>query len=266
MPSVEEVAAALGANKGEAKALAGQLAASKQQAEKLQEQLAALGAEGTASLASAAVQSIEGLMSEAAALSGRIGEAQSQVLAIGQGGLLPSGTKTTVTGQPTAALPRRRIPGFNSNRVNKDAIADIRRAGYPKNAEGKTSARAFVYTADGEQINADALKPYRKGEAPPQPDLKEPWASSEELTTTWHVERDAAAAIRAERLDSAAFYLNVPLCGRRAEGSEYPDPAKCYENFRHIIPKDAVAYVFVVPEQGMPRRRRIVGTGEAIKE
>jgi hypothetical protein len=109
------------------------------------------------------------------------------------------------------------------------------------------------------------LKPYPPGQAPVRPELKEPWASSEELTTTWHVEGDAAADIREGKLDNAVLYLNVPPCGKRAPSSEFPDPKRCYENLRHIIPADRTVWVHVVPEHGSPSRIRFKGTGEGIK-
>ncbi|WP_133884434.1 hypothetical protein [Glycomyces sp. NRRL B-16210] len=98
MANVDEVAASLGANKSEAEGLAGQLAASKQQTEELQIEIAALGAEGAANRASAAAQAIDALMTEATGLADRIGEAQAQVLAIKEGGLLT--TAATSTGSP----------------------------------------------------------------------------------------------------------------------------------------------------------------------
>ncbi|MCD0443757.1 hypothetical protein LO763_08995 [Glycomyces sp. A-F 0318] len=162
--------------------------------------------------------------------------------------------------------PRRRLEGFNPKRSHPKAIEAIRRVGYPRNAEGRTSARAFAYTADGDQLTAEPLKPYRKGEAPVRQELREPWASSEDMSTTWHVEGDAAALIREGSLKDAAFYLNVPLCGSRQADTELPDPKGCAENFRHILPRDTVAYVHVVREGRVPYRQKITGTGEGIKE
>jgi hypothetical protein len=265
MTSVDEVAASLGGNKSEAEGLAGQLAASKQQAEELQGALAAVGVESTANRAAAAVQTIEQLVAEAAGLAERIGEAQAEVHAIGQSNLL-----TTSTGAPATTTASfgyaRRLADFNPMRSHPEAVKEVRRVGYPRNAEGRTSARAFVYTADGEQLNAEPLKPYRKGEAPVRPELREPWASSEDMKTTWHVEGDAAAMIRKDHLQDAAFYLNVPLCGSRQGESELPDPKGCAENFRHVIPRDSVAYVHVIREGRVPYRQKIIGTGEGIKE
>ncbi|HEU5128841.1 MAG TPA: DddA-like double-stranded DNA deaminase toxin [Glycomyces sp.] len=265
MASVDEVAAALGGNKVEAEGLAGQLAAAKQQAEELQGEFAALGAEGTANRAGAAAQTIEALMAEAAGLAERIGEAQAQVLAIGQSGLLTTGTGGPVTATATAGTARR-LTDFNPKRSHSEAVKEIRRVGYPRNAEGRTSARAFVYSADGKQLNDEPLKPYRRGEAPVRPELREPWASSDDMTTTWHVEGDAAAMIREDHLQNAAFYLNIPLCGSRQGESELPDPNGCAENFRHVIPRDTVAYVHVIREERVPYRQKITGTGEGIKE
>ncbi|WP_240037584.1 DddA-like double-stranded DNA deaminase toxin [Glycomyces paridis] len=262
---MDDISAALGVSRSEAEGLAGQLAVSKQQTEDLQAGIAALGAEASANRASAAARSIEGLMAEAARLAERISEVQAQVVAIGQSGLLSTGTGTPAqSAAPTGRA--RRLADFNPRRSHPEAVQEIRRVGYPRNAEGRTSARALVYTADGEQLNREPLKPHRKGEAPERPELHEPWASSEDMKTTWHVEGDAAAMIRKDRLQDAAFYLNVPLCGSRQGESELPDPEGCAENFRHVIPRDTVAYVHVVREGRVPYRQKITGTGEGIKE
>ncbi|MCD0445657.1 hypothetical protein LO763_18790 [Glycomyces sp. A-F 0318] len=141
-----------------------------------------------------------------------------------------------------------------------------REAGWPTNREGNTAARGYLYTADGKQLNSRPLKAYPPGRAPVREDLKEPWASDTAMTTTWHVEGDAAAKVRQDDLHDAALYLNVPLCGKPVEGSEQPDPKRCYANFEHIIPAGNVVYVHVVPRRGLPYRRRITGTGEGIKD
>lgn len=157
-----------------------------------------------------------------------------------------------------------RLADFRPDRQHPRAIARTRDDGWPKNAAGNISARARLYDVNGYQLSETAYVADDRNEPSQWADLKGRWNDSE-FTTTWHAEGRIAKDVRDSGLTQAAVYLNVPVCGAPRPGQERPDPQGCVENFRHIIPKDTVVYVFMVPENGSPRRRRIVGTGEGIK-
>lgn len=181
-------------------------------------------------------------------------------------GQAPPSTLAGPSPTPPAVAATRRLENFDARRVDPRATAKVRDAGWPVNREGSISARGYLFTADGRQLNSKPLRPRSPSKAPAREDLKEPWSTGETMTTTWHVEGDVAAKIRADGLNGAAFYLNVDLCGKPASGTERPDPKGCNENFQHIIPANVVVYVHVVPERGLPYRRRVTGTGEGIKD
>ncbi|GIG67772.1 hypothetical protein HNR73_005578 [Phytomonospora endophytica] len=121
-----------------------------------------------------------------------------------------------------------------------------------------------MYTSDGTRVNEEAYKPYQKGKQPHRPELKPAW-NNPDVTTSWHVEGALAKAIRDNGINGGAVYLNIPTCGAPRPGMEQAHPMGCSENFRHIIPKDTVVYVHVIPKRGVPGRWKIVGTGEGIK-
>lgn len=162
---------------------------------------------------------------------------------------------------PPLAPPRR--PGWRSSRANPDAIAAVRRAGWPKNSEGRTSARAHLYDGDGNQVTPKTYQAYKKGEQPYRPELKLAF-NDQDMTTTWHAEGEIAKDIRDSGVREASVYLNIKRCGEGTMNRE-PNPKGCSENFRHIVPKDVVVYVHVIPENGRRSQFRIVGTGEGIK-
>lgn len=123
-----------------------------------------------------------------------------------------------------------------------------------------------MYDADGREVQPTTYKAYVKGEQPDRPELTPPFNDADRTTTAWHAESDIAQAIRDGGMREATIYLNVPLCGKNSKDNpNVPDPRRCSENLRHIIPRDVVVYVHVVPERGTESRRRIVGTGEGIK-
>lgn len=266
MASVDEVAASLDGNKSEAEGLAGQLAATKQQAEELQGEFAAFGAEGTANRAGAAAQTIEGLMSEAAGLAERIGEAQAQVLALGQSGLLATGTGGD--SRPSASPPVRAapsggppLPDFAPRRIHPDARETIKRIGWPRNAQGDVAARGLLYDKTGRPLlGGQALPASRTGPGSDTSDLKEPWRSDDRYTTRYHVEGHTAAYMRRNGVTEAALYLNIPPCGNRAE----PDPVRCEANLAAHLPEGSVLYVHSVHQNGTTRSKAYQGTGEAL--
>ncbi|MFD0555894.1 DddA-like double-stranded DNA deaminase toxin [Stackebrandtia endophytica] len=172
----------------------------------------------------------------------------------GSGGLpRQPATPATEQGRPRA------IPGFTHRRPAKEAIDAIKREGWPKTAEGRTSARGHLYNPDGNRLDTGTLRPHRKGAALPCTDLREPWRSDPNYTTTWHAERDAAKIMRDNNLREAVLYLNIPPCGRYTE-----DPKRCDLNLEKILPKGATLWVWTISETGSRGQRRYRGTGEAI--
>lgn len=146
-------------------------------------------------------------------------------------------------------------------RPHADALASIRRHKWPKNDDGTMSARGELYDSGGNRLTDEPLKAHRKGEGPYRPDLREPWASDPAMTTSWHVEGDAAAIIRDRGLSGGVLYLNMPPCGAKSY-----DPKRCYANVEKILPKDSTLVVWVSREHGLPQRFVFKGTGEGVND
>ncbi|WP_415647436.1 DddA-like double-stranded DNA deaminase toxin [Stackebrandtia soli] len=150
----------------------------------------------------------------------------------------------------------------------------MRRIGWPpSNADpNKTSARGHLFDRNGRRMTGEPIQPHQKGTAPPCDELKEPWRSSEDYTTTWHAERDAAMMIREAVKEGHAgpfaLYMNIAPCGRRTPDPPHtPDPRRCDENIARIVPRDVIVYAHIVSKRDpIPSRLRIVGTGEAISQ
>jgi len=226
------------------------------QAESEEEQAAALAAETevehaveVCTLASSSIQEAQSAL----------GAAQSAATEY-QAQLQAAARAAALGGAPPNVAPARALDGFNRIRPHPGAVEALRRVGWPKNSDGKTSARGHLYDEDGRRIDGvEVMKAHRKGQAPPCDDLKEPWRSDPEYTTTWHAERDAAKIMRGRGLREAVLYLNIPPCGGRDRAEK-----RCDANLRKVIPEGANLWVWTVRENSTPRVRRYEGTGEAI--
>ncbi|MGH8794280.1 MAG: DddA-like double-stranded DNA deaminase toxin [Stackebrandtia sp.] len=202
---------------------------------------------------SAAIESAKGVLDQAIAAAKR---------AKGEGGLTTAPTPQARPPSPQleSHSAAGRIPNFTAARPVGECVEAIKRLGWPKNAEGNVSARGLLFSRDGKPLTAEPLRAHHKGQASPCEDLKEPWRSDSELTTTWHAERDAAARMRRDGLESAVLYLNVPTCGKESQ-----DAGRCHVNLPKILPAGSTLTVWSVHEDGWTRQRRYKGTGEAIK-
>ena len=144
---------------------------------------------------------------------------------------LPAGD---VAGRP-AGREHPGWDGFTHRRPHPGAVESLRRHGWPKNDAGRTSARGHLYDSEGRRVDStDVMRPHRKGHAPPCEDLREPWRSDPEYTTTWHAERDAAKIMRDNNMHEAVLYLNIPPCGRYSEGNR-----RCDVNLEKILPANS---------------------------
>ncbi|CAM3461045.1 DddA-like double-stranded DNA deaminase toxin [Stackebrandtia soli] len=162
---------------------------------------------------------------------------------------------------PPQAPPRPpALGGFSHRRPHPGAAEALRRFGRPTNGAGRISARGHLYDMDGRRIDGvDVMKPHRKGKAPPCDDLREPWRSDPDHTTTWHAERDAAKVMRDDDIRESVLYLNIPTCGKESQ-----DPKRCHANLEKILPAGSVLWVWSVEDGKSPTRRRYEGNGEAI--
>lgn len=199
------------------------------------------------------MDSVASACEAAAADVARTSENASQAGSSGVGG--PSGRSIGLGSSP----PQPAIAGFTYRRPASQAVDAIRGEGWPKNSAGNTSARGHLYDSDGRRIDAGTLKPHRKGQAPPCTDLKEPWRSDPDYTTTWHAERDAAKIMRDNGLREAVLYLNIPTCGQESQHAK-----RCHANLEKVIPAGGTLWVWSIHEDGSQLRRRYRGTGEAI--
>jgi|GEM_PF-1181907 len=256
--SIDELATGIGGSRDTVQRAATEVLAMKAKAEELSTNLASMSAESmsqymteVAGQLDTAHQTLTGVAD---------GLEQTQATAAGakqhQGGLLGGGNPGPA---PSPTKPRA-IPGFTHRRPTGEAIDAIKREGWPKNTDGRTSARGHLYDPDGNRIDAGTLKPHRKGAAPPCADLKEPWRSDPDYTTTWHAERDAAKVMRDNNLREAVLYLNIPTCGKEDE-----DPQRCDANLGKIIPAGSTLWVWSINDNGTMKRRKYPGTGEAIE-
>ncbi|MGH8876446.1 MAG: DddA-like double-stranded DNA deaminase toxin [Stackebrandtia sp.] len=162
-------------------------------------------------------------------------------------------------GPATSRPPQSAIAGFEPKRLSTTAGDAIRKLGWPKDASGKLKARGHLYSDDGVNVMGRPLKALPYGRTYNTPDLKQPWRSDTDYTTTWHIEGGAAAWMRDTKTRSATLYLNAPTCG-----GDNRDPKRCYENVAKTLPQGATLTVWSVLENGETRRVRFRGTGEAI--
>lgn len=161
--------------------------------------------------------------------------------------------------QPTPPTQARGLDGFTHRRPHPVAIQALRRVGWPKR-DTTTLARGHLYDMDGQRRDGvEVMQAHRKGQAPPCDDLREPWRSDPEYTTTWHAERDAARIMRENDSREMVLYLNIPPCGR--DGT----PTRCSANLVKVIPAGTTLWVWEIGETGTMTRYRYEGTGEAIR-
>jgi hypothetical protein len=233
MASIDTLAAAISDALDRNRVLLADLARSKDLAEHLRDRLARIGFQRRAARANRTAADLEEAQQQAARLSGRLEATLTRIESL-RGG-------NSGTGRPVAALPsppkppwsrRPPVPGFSYRKPVADCVEAVRREGWPRNAQGRTSARGNLYTGDGRQVNNEGFRPHRMGEAPPCEDLREPWRSDEHYTTTRHAERDAASLVRKWNLSESVLYLNVPTCGK-----ESGDPHRCDANLVKIFPQ-----------------------------
>nr|WP_255672065.1 DddA-like double-stranded DNA deaminase toxin [Glycomyces amatae] len=176
-------------------------------------------------------------------------------------GRKPPGATPPSTPEPEPLQPfGPPIDGFSPQRLHREPVDQLRREGWPTNAEGKTSARGHLYDQQGRRVRETPYRAYKRGEAPVRSDLRAPWASDPELTSTWHAESDAAADIRSMGGGEHALYINIPPCGRSNR-----DPKRCDANLEKILPTNTTLYVWEISENGSRTRYIYRGNGEAIK-
>jgi hypothetical protein len=268
MPSIDEAASAVGGNAEQARELSAGITGSKEAIAELAGALAALGVETRASEANGCADDAEALASQANALAEALDRLRARV--DGLRGLLTalssgSAPPTTSGGGPTTSevnVPRDRpVPGFDPQRLNPTVERIMRRIGWPKRADGKTSARGLLFSPDGRSWTETPLRASRSGPASQRTDLKEPWASDPGITTRHHIEGNAAALMVKHGQRDAVLYLNIPPCG----GPSRPDPKRCHPNIPSVLPKGYTLTVHTVRDGGGHSRTVYRGTGEAIK-
>jgi hypothetical protein len=267
MATIESLTTAIHAALDKARDLLAGLAGSRSQAESLHDEMRGLGFHNKAARSEGIASDLETAQAQTMAIAARLESALAAVESARTGsGVLGGGNTTPDT--HSRAVPDRPpwadrppIAGFTFRRPVRECYEAIREAGWPRNAQGQTSARAILYTSDGHRVNAEMFRPHRPGQTSPSDDLREPWRSDERYTTTWHVERDAAAEVRRWGLTDSVLYLNIPPCGE-----ESGDPFRCHANLEKLLPAGVKMFVWAVNEDGSRTRRRYVGTGEAIHE
>lgn len=256
MSSVDEFSAAIGTAAESVEAVTSAITAAKSNGDELTSEIANLGAEGKANETGAVAQRLE---TEAAPLAAQLkellGEIRQQAEALR--GLEGAPSAGVGSGGSSSAQPAQ----FNPEKRNERCVKALKRFGWPKNRHGKTKARALLYDAKGNGVLHRPLKPRRKGEPYPAPELREPWRSNPETTTTWHIEGGVAAYMRRTKTQVMVLYINEPICG----GPSAPDPQRCYPNLAKILPAGSTLYVHIVEENGGYRKVKVLGTGEAIR-
>ncbi|GAA2301192.1 hypothetical protein GCM10009853_067000 [Glycomyces scopariae] len=266
MATIESLTAALGTALDKARDLFAGLAGSRTQADSLHDQLRGLGFHRDAARSEGIASDLEAAQALTTALSDRLESALAAVESartgsgvIGSGGSAPAMDARAVPDRPPWG-DRPPVAGFTPLQPKRECFDAIRREGWPRNSEGLTSARGILYTDGGHRVNSETFRPYRPGASPPCDDLREPWRPDERYTTTWHVERDAAAAIRKWGLTTAVLYLNLPPCGKRSK-----DQRRCHENLASILPAGTTLYIWEIRENGAATRHVYSGDGKAIK-
>jgi len=162
---------------------------------------------------------------------------------------------------PTQVVPKRRLADFTPARPHKEAVADIRRLGWPKNRDDTVQARGRFFDADGtDGFDGRHLQALPGDQVHDAPELQEPWRNDRAITTSWHVEGEVAAYMRRTGTTDAVLYLNIPTCG-----NDNRDPKRCFMNTEKILPVGSTLTVWSIHENGERRRVRFHGTGEAIR-
>lgn len=271
MSSVDEFSAAIGAAAESVETVAAGIAKAKNSGDELSGKLAAAGVEGRVEATNAVSQRLE---SEATVLAAQLkdllGEIQQQAEALrglegapGAG----AGVGSSSSAQPRSTLDQQEPPGRSSqsNHMKPDtALVDVmKRIGWPTKPgrPDDIRARGMLYSTNGTPWNSEPLRASRQGPASKRTDLKEPWASDPEMTTSWHIEANAAALMVKFKERVAILYINQSVCG-----SQEPfDPKRCHDNLRKILPKGYTLYVHSVLRSGWTEAKRYEGTGEALK-
>jgi hypothetical protein len=242
MASIDTLTAAIRTAIDQARQLLAGLDGTQSTAEELRDHLSLLGVDTKAAQISGITTDLEECQAQTINIASRLEAALAAVETArtghsrGGGGGPPGDMPS-----PTAEPPWIRQPpvlGFTHRRPVAECIDEVRREGWPRNAQGRTSARGYLYSSDGHKVNTESFRPHKAGQAPPCEDLREPWRSDGHYTTTWHAERDAAAQIRRWGLTEAVLYLNLPPCGRKSQ-----DRLRCHANLESILPGGTTLYV-----------------------
>ncbi len=178
-------------------------------------------------------------------------------------GLVAAGGAGRASPALKAGPPRLR--DFAPQRPAADGTKAVERLGWPRNAEGRISARGLLYDRDGRPLIEKPLRAVKRGPAADGSDLVEPWRSDERYTPRWHVEGHTAAWMRRNGVTEASLYLNTPPCGGPAPGGE-ADPLRCEANLAHLLPRGTKLHIHSVDEQGRTRSKSYTGTGEALRD
>jgi len=250
MTSVDESASAVSANAEQARELATEIAASKDGIDSLATMLATAGVQDLATEANNIAQDTESLTGQANGLADSLDNLRQRLEALK--GLLTSRGGATATRKPEpAATP------FHPRKRNRKHEDEIRKLGWPKNTEGRTSARGKLYGLNGASLDN---RVWRANPEVSHKDLKEPWASSPQHVSRWHVEGQVTAWMREKRVKEAVLYLNLPACGKTKQ-----DPGTCDKSIAAMLPEGYSLVVWTIPENGSPYSVRYRGTGEAVK-
>ncbi|MCD0442140.1 hypothetical protein LO763_00680 [Glycomyces sp. A-F 0318] len=167
----------------------------------------------------------------------------------------PSETQTTGDRAATAFNPRARSP---------ERSAAIRRFGWPKRVDGKTSARGMLYDSSGKPVLGQPLKALKGDRVYTTPDLKDEWRTRG-MATSWHIEGGAAAYMRNTQTKEMALWINLSACGNSG-GFGDDDPNGCHVNLPKILPEGYTLHVHAELENGWSRQWTYRGTGEALKD
>lgn len=157
--------------------------------------------------------------------------------------------------RPGTPPPRITVGTVRPSQAPVDAMREV---GWPRNAEGRVSARGFLYDDTGANVYGRTLQARNDGDIFDTPDLREPWRSGNR-TTTWHIEGGVASYMRNGGPTEATLYLNIPPCGRDG------DEARCHVNLPAILPRGSTLTVFVVRKNGRVDHHVYRGTGEGIR-
>jgi len=219
--------------------------------------LQGMSAHGTAGALNIPVSTLDEALTGLAAIKTLVENAHTQAEHAKGGGLLQrneaTGQQRVVPAPPPATATRPSRKGPDSRGVDA-----VKRLGWPKNNEGRTSARAVVMDALGNPIGGTwTARP--DGPASDTSGFKEPWKSDIRYTIRAHVEGQVAATMRDTGITKTEVYLNVPPCGIRDR-----DPYRCAANIRAILPVGSTMTIWTIRERGNPQKNIYQGTGEAL--